>query len=285
MSTFKRAYKSTFQSLIKYPALLVPFIIFAAFELLALAIIYLAPRMPLRALLGPPIKTFFGEIYLHYPYNFLQLANLQNLSRMFLTVCIGSALSATVTAIVYDIYNKKAPALTRSLKTAFKKYIYLFLTILIVAFLLQLATKLVNKGFIWYFKSWHSWLEPLHICINFLLAIFIQSAFIFTIPLIIIGNEKLIGSMLKSIRLYLKLLIPTTALVAIPMLLYIPIIILRNNTQYLINAFFPESIVLLGILAIAVASLVIDPIVTISTTYLYLLKKEGLLAKTQENKK
>ena len=91
--------------------------------------------------------------------------------------------------------------------------------------------------------------------------------------------------MLKSIRLYLKLLIPTTALVAIPMLLYIPIIILRNNTQYLINAFFPESIVLLGILAIAVASLVIDPIVTISTTYLYLLKKEGLLAKTQENKK
>jgi hypothetical protein len=57
------------------------------------------------------------------------------------------------------------------------------------------------------------------------------------------------------------------------MLIYIPIIILNNNTVLLINKFFPEVIVGVVFLGILISSLVIDPLVTVSTALLYLENK------------
>jgi hypothetical protein len=110
--------------------------------------------------------------------------------------------------------------------------------------------------------------------VNFLLAIFIQSAFIYAIPLLIIENEKLLGAIWRSFILFKKLFIPTTILVALPMLFYIPIVILQHKNAFLVYRVLPEIVLLISVLNAVVSALVIDCLMTVSTTVLYLLHKE-----------
>jgi hypothetical protein len=119
------------------------------------------------------------------------------------------------------------------------------------------------------------WLGPILSVIDFLLALFIQSAFIYAIPVLIIGQEKLIQSIGKSFLLFKKLFIPTLILVGLPMLIYIPILVLSYNTAFLIDKLFPEFILVVLFLSTIVSSLVIDPLITVSTTLLYLTQKES----------
>jgi hypothetical protein len=283
--SIKKAYNTTVKSFKNNPALFVPFIIFAILEFISLIIIYLAPRMPLRLIFGPPIRTFWGERFLHYPLNFLLLPKLTSLARMGLTILLGSLLTGMAVAITLDIYNKKQIKLAASFKTAFKKYIYLFSVVFLFTLLFCLLVKIVTIVLIKYFIAGQSrllflgpgiWLGPILLIINFLLALFVQSAFIYTIPFIIIEKEKLIKAIIKSFVLFKKLFVPTLILVGLPMLLYIPVIILQYKGAILMNRLFPEFVLLLSVLGVIISSLVIDPLVTISTTFLYLLNKEKI---------
>jgi len=283
ITSVKKVYNTTAKSLKENPALFVPFIIFAIFEFISLIIISLAPRMPLRLFFGPLIRTFWGERFLHYPLNFLLLPKLASLVRMGLTIIFGSLLTGMAVVIICDIYNKKPIKLGASFKSALKKYIYLFTVVFIFTLLFYILVKLVTIGLIKYFIAGHSrllflgagvWMGPVLFVINFLLALLVQSAFIYAIPILIIEKEKLIKSIIKSFVLFKKLFIPTIILVGVPMLIYIPVLILQYNGSFLINRVFPEFVLFISILGIIIGSLVIDPIVTISTTVLYLMNKE-----------
>jgi len=279
----KKVYNRTFQSFKNNPCIFIPFIIFALFESFALIIIYLSPRMPLRLIFGPPIRTFWGERFLHYPANFLLLPKLASLSRMGLTIILGSLLTGVATAIIVDIYNKKIIKIKDSFKLAFKRYTSLFSIVFIFSIVFHILVKIVSIGLARYFIAGHSrllflkariWLGPVSSCINFILGLFIYSAFIYAIPALIIDREKLIKSIIKSFGLFKKLFIPTIVLVGLPMLVYIPILVLNYNTLFLIYRVFPEFILLVSFLGIIISSLVIDPIVTVSATNLYLINKQ-----------
>lgn len=281
--SIKKVYNTTLQSLKKNPTLFIPFVIFAIFEFLALIIVFLAPRVPLRLIFGPFIRTFWGERFLHYPFNFLLLPKLASFSRMGLSVLLGSLLTGMAVAIVFDVYNKKHLKLRTSFNTALKKYIYLFAVVFVFTALFYFSMKFITSALIKYFIAGHRrllflgpgiWMGPILMLINFLIAILIQSAFIYAIPILMIERDKLVKSIIKSLVLFKKLFIPTIILVGLPMLVYIPVIVLQYNSAFLINRVFPESILLLSILGIIISSLVIDLIVTISTTFLYLMNKE-----------
>lgn len=281
--SIKKVYNTAVKSFKDNPAIFVPFLIFAILEFIGLIIVFLAPRMPLRLILGPPIRTFWGERFLHYPLNFVLLPKLISLTRMFLSVFAGSLLTGMAVAIIADIYNKKPIKLKASFLLALKKYIYLFAIVFIFTLAFYLLVKIVTIGLIKYFIAGHSrllfirvatWMGPLLFIINFLFALLIQSMFIYAIPIIIIEKEKLIRAIIKSFALFKKLFVPTIILVGLPMLIYIPLLILQYNTAFLINRLFPEFIMLLSVLGIITASLLIDPLVTVSTTLLYLMNKE-----------
>ena len=76
-----------------YPVILVPFLIFTLIDLCGLIFVFLIPRAPLYALLGPIVRTFWGEQFLHYPANFLLLPKLASLSRTILSVIFSMLLS------------------------------------------------------------------------------------------------------------------------------------------------------------------------------------------------
>ena len=279
-----KAYNTSIKSLKNHPALFLPFIIFAILEVIVLVIIYLAPRMPLRLILGPLISTFWGERFLHYPANFLLLPKIASLSRMGLAVIFSSLLSGVAVALVFAVHNKKQIKFKEAFKSALKKYSSLFIVVLIFTLLFYFLVKLVAIGLLNYFMAGHSrllflkpgiWMGPILSAINFMLALLIQSAFVYAIPLLIIEKQKLIKAVIGSFVLFKKLFIPTLILVGLPMLVYIPIIILNSKTAFLIDKVFPEFILLVSFLSIIISSLVIVTIVTVSTTFLYLASKES----------
>lgn len=283
ISLIKKVYNHTLKSLKNNPALFLPFFIFAVFEFIALIFIYLAPRAPLNKVFGPPIRVFWGEGFLHYPVNFLLLPKLAFLSRMFLYIFLGSLLTGMAVAIISDIHHKKHLNLKACFKTALKNYIYLFTIVFIISVLFYFLVKITNIALVRYFIAGHRqllllsakmWLGPLSIAINFIFGLLIQSIFIYAIPLLIIANEKFNKAIIKSFALFKGLFIPTIILVGLPMLIYIPIIVLQYNSAVLINKLFPESVLYVLICGIIISALAIDPLVTISTTQLYLINKE-----------
>lgn len=264
------------------PSLLIPFFIFATIELVALFIIFIAPRQPFIKIFGPPIRTFWGERFLHYPSNFLLLPKLVSLSRMFLSIVFGSLLSGMAISVVSDIYGNKRIKLTQSFNTALKKYISLFAVVLIVTLLYYSLEKITSRGVfvnLTKFIAAHRKLQdlklgifitPTLIALKLIIALFLQSAFIYTLPLLVIAKEKFIKAIGMSFILFKRLFIYTIILVGLPLLLFVPIIILNTNTAFLINNLFPESILLVSFFGIVVSSLLADPMITVTTTFLFL---------------
>ena len=200
-----KVYKTTSQYLKGHPVIFIPFTLFALVELIVLTVLYLAPRAPLKAILGPPIRTFWGEAFLHYPTNFLLLAKLDSLARMCLSVVIGSLLTGVAAALILGVYNKKHPKLGTAFKTSLKKYFSLALVVLLITVLFYALTKGIFIGLAKYFMAGHAkllwlgprlWLGPIILIINFILAVLIQSVFTYCIPAIIIDNVKFLKSVL-----------------------------------------------------------------------------------------
>lgn len=288
--SINKIYQITFQLLKKHLFFYAPFIIFAIFEFLALLVFYLAPRMPLILVLGPPIRTFWGEGFLHYPANFLLLPKLTSLSRMALSIVVGSLLSGMAVAIILAIYNEKLIKLKESFKSALKKYISLLTVVFIITvlyyYLIKISSMSLTKYFLtrksgFLFLNLNFCMGAVLILVNLLLAVFIQSVFVYAIPILMIEKEKLIRSIFKSFLLFRKLFIPTIILVALPSLIYIPIAVLNYNIAFLIDKVYPEFVLVVLFFSIFLSSLIVDPIMTFSTAVLYLLNREISLEKKE----
>jgi hypothetical protein len=283
MVTLKSVYNKTTQGLKSNPVLFVPFAIFALCEFITLIIVYLAPRMPLKLVLGPPIRALWGERFLHYPVNFILIPKLISLARLGLTVLIGSLLTGAAAVLVLKIYKKSKIDFKTALKTAFKKYIALFGIVLLFTLIFFVIDKITSKLLIKYFTSGHTrllflgaklWLGPILMTLNFIFALIVQSAFIYAIPILMIEGTSLTKAIIKSFQLFKQLFLKTLFLVGLPMLLYIPLIVLQSDSAFLITRLFPESVLLVSFAGLLISSLVIDLSITLTTTYLYLMHKD-----------
>lgn len=283
--SLRSIYQFTFHSLKSQPKIFLPFLIFAAVETVFLFFIYVAPRVPFRIVLGPPIRAFWGEGFLHYPANFLLLPKLASMSRTFLSVILGSLTTGLAVGMVCEIYNKKTTKLLSIFKSTIKKYVALFGVVFFITIIFYALAKLTFICLSRYFMAGHAtllslkpafWLGPILVSINLLIGIFVQAAFVYAIPILIVENKNLFKVIIESFVLFTKLFIPTMVLVILPILLYIPIIVLQYNTSCLINNVFPESVLIISFVSLIISSLVIDFLITVSTTFLYLKNKESV---------
>lgn len=266
---------STANTFKKNPSVYIPFLIFAALEFLALMLLFLAPREPFRSVLGPPIRAFWGEQFLHYPVNFMLLPKLASHSRMVLSVFAGSILTGIAVA---RYYSKKAGV-------AWNKYVSLMLVVIILNSLFYFLGKFTGLGLMKYFSAGHAkllfiparfWLGLGSAVINLLIALVLQSALVYAIPALMLKEGKFLKSLGSSLVFFKRHFFATLILVGLPMLIYLPILVLYSNTAVLIYKFFPESILVVSVASIVMSSLVIDPLVTIATASVYLSEnKEG----------
>ncbi|MFH1413950.1 MAG: hypothetical protein ABIG56_03810 [Candidatus Omnitrophota bacterium] len=281
MNQLIKIYEKTITAIRKYPFIFFPFLLYALLQAIALVIIYIAPRDPFNKILAPPIRTFWGERFLHYPTNFILLPKLFSIAQFGLAVIIGSLITGLVVALVLNIFDKRKPGLRQGLFTAVKRYIPLILITFLVLALFRFSTKFIVFLLTKYFLAGHErllflggrlWFGPLLLLTNFACAILIQALFIYSIPVLIIERKNFITSLFRGVILFKRWFMQSLILVGLPMFAYLPILLLQFKTSYLINNFSPESILLVTSLGIVVSSLVIDPLVIISTTFFYLSK-------------
>lgn len=273
--SFISVISSTVAAVKHKPAIIVPFVIFTLIDVLWIMLLFLAPRDPFIKLFGPPIRAIFGEKFLHYPVNFVLLPQLVSYSRMGLAVLFSSLLSGISVAILYK----------KPLKTAFKKYAGLFLIVFIIYALFLVLIKVYGFILVKYFMAGHKsllfigakwWLGPISSAAVFVFSVILQVAFVYAIPVLIREDATFIKAVFKGVRFSAKNLLLTFFLIILPMLLYIPFTILTQRTTFLIDRFFPEVILILLVVSSIVNSLVIDPLITLSTALYYEKKQEVL---------
>lgn len=273
--TFISVVSSTIASVKNRPAIILPFIIFTLIDLIWIFLLFLAPRKPFIALFGPPIRSIFGEKFLHYPVNFILLPQLVSYVRMALAVVFSSLLSGISVAMLYK----------KPLRTAFKKYSGLFLIVFIIYALFLALIKVYGFLLVKYFMAGHKsllfigakwWMGPISTVAVFMFSVILQLVFVYAIPALIKNDETFIKAVSRGVRFSFKNLLLTFLLIILPMLLYVPINILTQRTPFLIDTFFPEAVLILLITGSIMNSLIIDPLITL-TTALYYEKKEETL--------
>lgn len=276
-------YLQSIQTLKSQKKIIWPFLIFASIEVIFLTLIYLAPRTPFSVILAPPIRTFRGEMFLHYPANFLLIPEASSFIRSYMTVFIGSLLSGTAVLMIFQAYRNENASFLVSLRSASRKYWQLFFTIFSLSIILHYLYKAVTFFIYGYFSAGHTkllgisfnvWRGPILIFISVFFLLMLQALYLYAVPMLMIGNKKLLGALRGSLMFFVKYPRQTLLIAALPFLIYIPIIILQYRTEYLINNVFPEIVLYVAYASAILSSLVIDVLVTTSASIFYLNNKE-----------
>ncbi|MFH1062121.1 MAG: hypothetical protein V1747_04455 [Candidatus Omnitrophota bacterium] len=260
--------------------IMMPFTIMALIELAAILAIFIFIQPPFTKFSSPIVLRFFGEQFLHYPFNLILTSQMfnyfQNISAIIIgTFVMGMTISAVAEYIQTREFNFKAAA-----KKTFLKYINLVIITLIVFFIMQFAQtvekkiliKILMKGSSFLGIKADSW--KMIFLFGFLIsAAFIQSLFVFAQAAVMIDNKNFIMAIFKNLVFVLTNLFPACFLVIAPLLAYIPIILLKSNLFELMKRSFPEIsfvVLVMGVLL----TLFINLVITITSTKAYILIKE-----------
>lgn len=288
MSPVAKIYSASCKLFKDHPRILQPFILLFLIQLLALIVLYFSPRLPLRDIFGPIIRTFWGQrseaAFSHYPYSFILLPKLFQVGSLALSVLVGAFTSGIAITMIQGIENKKRLDFFSATRLAIGKYVYLFIIVVLWVITLHYSAKYFDKGTSYLagllIKSLS--MRPKAVFIigtalfwfltvsNFILTIAIHSLLIYAIPILIFEKEKLWKSILKSLAFFKKHWLTTLIFVGLPMLAYVPFSIILQKPSFLIDKFFPEFVAHVILLGVIVNFLFIDPLITVSAALFYL---------------
>ena len=135
MSPVGKIYSATYKLFKDNPRLLQPFILLFLIQVLTLIVLYFSPRLPLRNIFGPIIRTFWGvrsgTAFLHYPYSFILLPKLFQVCSLALSVLLGALTSGIAITMIQGIENKKRLDFFSAARLTIGKYMYLFIIVVL----------------------------------------------------------------------------------------------------------------------------------------------------------
>jgi len=263
---------------VSHPRILVPFAVLALVEIAQLFVLANSPHFPVNKVMAPPIQRIWGAVFLHYPYIYELLPRLFYYAKMAAGIFVGGL--TTAMAVVMVLQAEKGKRL--SLKTAFRqsmgRYVSLFLLMLLLYVAVHFAMKqpqllllMALRGKAKFlFLGPRPWFEIVLPGILFLLAVILQGLFVYSIPLIMIKGRKFLPALWGGIVFFFKNALRTVLLVGVPMIVYIPVTIVRSNISVLAAKFGPESIVWVLFLSVLVSVLVVDALVTVATALYFI---------------
>jgi hypothetical protein len=253
--------------------LLLPFAVFCCAELIGLFAAYYSPRFPLNVLLGPLIRSAWGESFLHYPDNFLLLPRLAAISRSLLYILLGSLLNGTAFLIAADVYKNREVSFRDSFSRAVRRYPGLLCLSLAVMFTVSAAALAVKYLLVSYFPGYavqaaRFWSGPGMVIVNFMAGTALQACLMFSFPALLFEEKNVFRSLLRSLVIFRKVPAATLALFAIPAAVYLPVTALLYKTPFLVSV-NPESVLYISAAGALINSLLIDFLVIVSITCMY----------------
>ena len=272
----KSTWKLTFKTLCEHPRILFPFFITVLAEVFFLSAFYYAPRPPLVAVLGPPIKKFFGEVYLHYPVNFALLPTLFYYGQIFVWLTVGVCMLGVTVSMINQVHEgRPCPSIIGSLNRALRRYPSLFLFALLI-FLLSLASFRIPRYLImkFYFLPRGKFFSlQAFFFISFFVAIAFESLLAYGIPSIIIERRSFIGALKRTFSLCRGMFVPTFILIVSPRLLDLMMAFLKQKLPFIMVKTFPDITLFILGLGIAI-TFITDLLVIACITNLFLVKKD-----------
>lgn len=264
------------------PLILLPFVTIAFIQLLVLEVLYFAPSFPLVRFFGPLIQKLEGETYLHYPQSFLILPKWFQIAQYFIYVLIGSLLTATAMTIISDINNQKKTSFGSALRRTLSQYVHLIIAAIITFFVYQGLSGLYGlcirraiqirseTGIFYFIKATVLYGAPYF---TLLIGVLVTTLLAFVFPIIILERKKVFSAILLNFRYLWGSFWFIFFVVVIPTLLYVPVLLLRDNLGIVVNLTFEGMRLLLITLSVLIMIVIDATIYTAITTY-YLLKKE-----------
>ncbi|MCM8774593.1 MAG: hypothetical protein NC820_07695 [Candidatus Omnitrophica bacterium] len=249
----------------RYPRILSPFFAVLVTNILILYILYLIPQRPISYLLAPPVRVFWGERFLHYPFNLFLLPKLFYYANILSTSFIGVLMTALAIGMIKESYLGYIPTIGENLFLSLRKYFTLLMVWVVILVLSETLTRI--------FRS----IEYKHpsLFISYLtnsIGIFVQLFFIYTMPAIVVENRNFFSGV-KENFLFLKTVFLTTLIFILPpTLFYFPLLGFNKLLPSMIERFFPEVIIIF-ILASIFISTIIDILITTSSTLIFLKKR------------
>lgn len=244
----------------KKPIVILPFVIVAFLESIALELVYFSVRPPLSKVFEPVIRKFFGEMLIHYPGNLIILPKLFYYAQVAIYLSVGVML----TAIAVNIFKNTSEGLPvrfdAMLKNAAKRYFGYFgygCIIMAVLFLINqsesfVLSKIMNRLGNVLPQSANMLIYSGFMATLFITTVIIYSFLISTVPLMVLEKKSLFKSLLSSICLGARNFFKIFSLILPSFVIYLPFTILKSLPVAIADRAFPEVnfiIIALGIIA------------------------------------
>ncbi len=229
----RKNWVSTCGLMLRQPIVMLPFIVVAFLEALALEFIYFSPRKPISFLVNPIVRKFSGELFVHYPGNLIILPKLFYYAQLVIYVFCGVFLTAIAVNIFKNI-KMGLPLKTKALvKNALSRYPAFFGYGLIMVTLILIIGRLDKLPFLK--------LPLLGMILDlFLINVVMQTFLILVVPIIVTKKKSLLKAVGGSICLGWRNFISIFGLIILPFVVFLPISILKSYSVRLIDKTFPE---------------------------------------------
>jgi hypothetical protein len=271
-------WRRVFVLVVSEPKILVPFGALAVAETFTLWCLASSPHFPLSIILAPPIKSIWGPVYLHYPYIYELLPKVFYYAKIVVGIFVGSVTSGMAVLAIARSSRKDVVDIKKIFFDVLKRYLTLFILAIILFTSVHFVMKQPQFLFFKYFRThpkllfigpkfWFTVFLPV---LTFVLAVVLQALFVYSIPSVVIKGKKFLVALWSGIRIFFKTLIRTLFAVLIPMILYIPVTMLRSNLGVLADKFTPESVMVVMFIGILAGTVIVDCLVTVATTLIFL---------------
>lgn len=240
----------------------IPFITIVILELLFIAMIWLAPHPPFSKFFAPPIRFFFSDRFLHYPWHLWFLFYAMKHTHLVASLLLGAFMSGIACVMVGQTHKNKQPSLREALVNKEVRYGRVLLLWALTWGVARISIESLAR-----FAPPSNWIIPIALTTT----IVIQALLVYAIPVAVLQNLIWRKAILASIAETLRRPLSTLLVVALPSLSVIALSITVTPTRittWMMNT-TPE-IVFAFILARLVVWTVADVILTVAICHLWL---------------
>jgi len=200
-------------------------------------------------------------------------------AKIMVGIMVGALTSGMAVLAVYYFNKNRSIDLKEIFFAVLKRYVSLFILAIILFSCVHFVMKEPSTLLLKYFYAKHAkllflgpefWFKIFLPVLQFLMAVMLQSLFVYSIPYIVIKEKKFLAALISGIALFFKKFLKTFVVVLVPMILYIPVTMLRSNMGELADMFSPESIIVVLFIGIIVGTIIVDALVTLATTLIFI---------------
>ncbi len=257
INRFIGLYVDTFKAL-KRPGILLPFLIYACFQVILLQLLVNYTNPGLYPVLSPVINLIReggGDYFAHYPGLYTMLPLVFQYGKFALGL-LFEGLMIGLTVLLFLRIFKSDRTSDFNLSTAFKNWPRLFVVWGVIAGILMIFNLYFPGFFIEYLRGSPRRLMLFDLAVR-LATVGIYSVFLYAVPSIIVYRQGIIRSFQSSLVLFLRYPLFSFFLAFVPFMLSLPISYAAANSNLIVNKFSPELVHYL-LLGGVVADLVIN---------------------------